>query len=248
MDGLEVLHARFVRHHFARHSHDAFAVVTIDAGASSYWYRGAEHVVSAGMVSLLNPGEVHTGRPVSPEGYAQRTVYLEPERLWGEVAPRYFKAPMTTDPRLRARLNALHDAVIAGDELELPAALDAVTEGLLAWHADATPPRPVGVEPAAVRRLRELIEDDPGANIHLQTMANAAGASCAYLSRAFRAAYGLPPHAYRLQVRLEAAKRRLGAGVPAAQLALELGFSSQSHFVTQFKRWTGVTPGAYGTA
>jgi AraC-like DNA-binding protein len=37
----------------------------------------------------------------------------------------------------------------------------------------------------------------------------------------------------------------LEAGVSSAQVALEVGFGSQSHFFTQFKRWTGVTPGRY---
>jgi AraC-like DNA-binding protein len=246
LGGLEVMHARFVRHEFAKHSHETFTVVLIDAGASKYWYRGAQHIVSAGMVSLLNPDEVHTGTPVTPDGYSQRSLYLEPERLWAGIEPRFFRDSLSNDANLYAQIGALHDAISRGDDLELPLRLSLVTEHLLRVM-DARAPQTMPVEVAAVRHLRELIEDDPSTNIRLETLATSLGSSCAHLSRLFTKAHGLPPHAYRLQLRLEKAKPKLLAGTSAAQVALELGFNSQSHFITQFKRWTGVTPSHYRT-
>jgi AraC-like DNA-binding protein len=244
LGGLEVMHASFVRHEFAKHSHETFTVVLIDDGASKYWYRGAQHIVSAGMVSLLNPNEVHTGTPVTPNGYSQRSLYLGPERLWAGIKPRFFRDSLSADANLYAQIGALHDAISRRDELELPTLLDGVTEHLLCLM-DARVPQTLPVEMTAVRHLRELIGDDPSANIRLEALAASLGSSCAHLSRAFTKAHGLPPHAYRLQLRLEQAKPKLLAGNSAAQVALELGFNSQSHFITQFKRWTGVTPGHY---
>jgi AraC-like DNA-binding protein len=259
LGGLEVMHASFVRHEFAKHSHETFTVVLIDDGASQYWYRGAEHVVGAGMVALLNPDEAHTGSPITPDGYSQRSLYLEPERVWAGLEPRFFRDSLSRDAGLFARIGALHDAISrqaisrqtisrqaisGGDDLELPMRLSVVTEHL-SRLMDARAPRLAPVEPEAVRRLRELIEDDPAGQIRLEALAASLGSSCAHLSRAFARAHGLPPHAYRLQVRLERAKPKLLVGTPAAQVALELGFNSQSHFATQFKRWTGVTPGRY---
>jgi AraC-like DNA-binding protein len=247
LGGLEVMHASFVRHEFAKHSHETFTVVLIDDGASRFWYRGAEHVIGAGMVALLNPGEAHTGSPITPEGYSQRSLYLEPEKFWHGLEPRFFRESLRNDANLFARISKFHDAIPRCDDLELPALLDGVTEHLLRL-TDARAPNRTPVEMIAVRRLRELIEDDPSANIRLSTLATSLGSSCAHLSRAFSRAHGLPPHAYRLQLRLEKAKPKLLAGDSAAQIALELGFNSQSHFVTQFKRWTGVTPSHYRRA
>jgi AraC-like DNA-binding protein len=246
LGGLEVMHASFVRHQFAKHSHETFTVVLIDDGASKYWYRGAEHVVGAGMVSLLNPDEVHTGTPVTPAGYSQRSLYLEPERLWAGLEPRFFRDSLSRDANLYARIGALHDAIPGQDDLELPLRLSLVTENLL-HIMDARAPQATPIESDAVRHLRELIEDDPAAQVQLEMLAASLGSSCAHLSRAFTRTHGLPPHAYRLQARLEQAKPKLLAGTSAAQVALELGFNSQSHFITQFKRWTGVTPGHYRT-
>jgi AraC-like DNA-binding protein len=241
LGGLEVMHASFVRHQFAKHSHETFTVVLIDDGASRFWYRGSEHIIGAGMIALLNPDEAHTGSPITPNGYSQRSLYLESNRF---LEPRFFRESLSTDANLFASISGFHDAISRRDELELPTLLDGVTEHLLRL-TDARAPQTAPVELAAVRHLRELIEDDPSANIRLETLAASLGSNCAHLSRAFTKAHGLPPHAYRLQLRLEKAKPKLLAGNSAAQVALELGFNSQSHFITQFKRWTGVTPSHY---
>jgi AraC-like DNA-binding protein len=241
LGGLEVMHASFVRHQFAKHSHETFTVVLIDDGASRFWYRGAEHIIGAGMVALLNPDEAHTGSPITPNGYSQRSLYLESNHFLG---PRFFRELLSRDTKLFASISEFHDAISRRDELELPVRFAHVTEHLLRL-TDARVPQTSPVEVSAVRHLRELIEDDPSANIRLETLATSLGSSCAHLSRAFTRTHGLPPHAYRLQLRLEQAKPKLLAGISAAQVALELGFNSQSHFITQFKRWTGVTPSHY---
>jgi AraC-like DNA-binding protein len=246
LGGLEVLRADFVRHSFPKHSHEAFTVVLIDRGASTYWYRGANRNTGVGEVSLLNPDEVHTGSPATLEGYAQRSLYLEPARFWNGSSPRFFRGSQVSDAHLRALVSALHDAIgLQADELELTERLSAVTEWLTHFHTDARPAKTTPLEPEIVRRLRELLEDDPASTVNLELLARQAGSSVAHLSRAFGRAHGLPPHAYRSQLRIERAKTRLLPGVSHADLALELGFSSQSHFVTQFKRFTGVTPGHY---
>jgi AraC-like DNA-binding protein len=249
LGGLEVMHASFVRHQFAKHSHETFTVVLIDDGASRFWYRGAEHIVGAGMVALLNPDEAHTGSPITPNGYSQRSLYLEPDHFLTNhfLGPRFFRELLSTNANLYATLNRFHNALSRRDDLELPTLLDAVTENL-SRLTDARAPQITPVEIGAVRQLRELIEDDPSANIRLEALAASLGSSCAHLSRAFTKAHGLPPHAYRLQLRLEKAKPKLLTGISAAQVALELGFNSQSHFITQFKRWTGVTPSHYRRA
>jgi AraC-like DNA-binding protein len=156
----------------------------------------------------------------------------------------HFSGHFSRDQKLFSSISEFHDAISRRDELELPTLLGGVTEHLLRL-TDARAPQTTQVEVGAVRHLRELIEDDPSANIRLETLATSLGSSCAHLSRAFTKAHGLPPHAYRLQLRLEQAKPKLLAGISAAQVALELGFNSQSHFITQFKRWTGVTPSHY---
>jgi AraC-like DNA-binding protein len=66
-----------------------------------------------------------------------------------------------------------------------------------------------------------------------------------HLLRVFRAAVGLPPHAYQIQLRVARAKELLRAGMPIAAVAVEVGFVDQSHLTRHFKRLVGVPPGRY---
>jgi len=63
--------------------------------------------------------------------------------------------------------------------------------------------------------------------------------------RRFRRLTGVSPRAYRIQVRLLDARRRLRRGQTPSDIAAELGFADQSHFGRQFKRAFGLTPGDF---
>jgi AraC-like DNA-binding protein len=84
-----------------------------------------------------------------------------------------------------------------------------------------------------------------GDRITLDEVARAVHASPFHLARVFRQRTGVPLHRYLMQLRLRAALERLadGAGDLTA-LALELGFSSHSHFTDSFRREFGCAPSA----
>jgi AraC family transcriptional regulator len=64
-------------------------------------------------------------------------------------------------------------------------------------------------------------------------------------SRAFRASRGCSIGDYLAQARIETAKRKLFTKQSITQIALDLGYSSQSSFSTAFKQRTGTTPGRF---
>jgi len=66
-------------------------------------------------------------------------------------------------------------------------------------------------------------------------------------SLAFRSAFGLPPHAWQVQVRLARARTLIRAGIPIAAVAAATGFADQSHLTRIFKRSYGYTPGVIVT-
>jgi AraC-like DNA-binding protein len=96
-----------------------------------------------------------------------------------------------------------------------------------------------------VRRAQDYIDARFVEGVRLDDLARHVALSPYYLLRVFRAEVGLPPHAYLDNVRIRHAERLILAGHPLAQVAAEVGFSSQSHLTRQFKRVLGVTPGQY---
>jgi AraC-like DNA-binding protein len=77
-------------------------------------------------------------------------------------------------------------------------------------------------------------------------IAHAVGSSPFHLSRLFRREVGVPIHRYLLQIRLRAALDRMADTDDAlSRLALDVGFSSHSHFTTAFRREFGRAPGRF---
>ena len=95
----------------------------------------------------------------------------------------------------------------------------------------------------AVEHARRLIADDPARNLSLRALARACDQSPFQLCRLFRARTGETITRYRHALRLSLALESLrDPAVDLAGLALDLGYSSHSHFTFAFRRHFGTTP------
>jgi AraC-like DNA-binding protein len=81
--------------------------------------------------------------------------------------------------------------------------------------------------------------------LKLQDISSAADLSVSYLIRAFKDEYGMTPHAYLTNCRVEFSRARLRKGVPIADVAFEAGFADQAHLQRTFKRVVAATPAQY---
>ena len=97
-------------------------------------------------------------------------------------------------------------------------------------------------------RVRDFISSNIEHNITLKELANEACLSPYHFARAFKAAVGVPPHRYIVDLKLNFAKRMItNSSTPFSQIALMTGFSNQAHFSRTFKQLTGLTPSEYRT-
>ena len=84
-----------------------------------------------------------------------------------------------------------------------------------------------------------------GENVLLDEVASAVNASPFNFARIFQQQTGLPLHRYLTRLRLRAALEHLPETDDITTLALDLGFSSHSHFTDVFRREFGKTPSEY---
>lgn len=103
----------------------------------------------------------------------------------------------------------------------------------------------VGNEHDAIQKARQYIQENYAEAILLNQLAAHVSLSPYYLLRAFRASVGMPPHAYLDTIRIRHAQQLIVAGRPLADVALDVGYNSQSHLTRRFKQIIGVTPGQY---
>ena len=97
-----------------------------------------------------------------------------------------------------------------------------------------------------LKRAIDCIEARLDETITLADLAAAAGLTRMHFAAQFRAATGLRPHEYLLRRRIERAQEMLVVTeMPLVEIALSVGFQTQSHFTTVFKRFTGRPPLAW---
>ena len=256
---VEAMHAHFTSHVYHRHSHESYSFGVTETGAQAFTCRHGRHVSARGMVMAFNPDDPHDGHAAVDDGFTYRMVHIGPEflaSLTGTPLP-LFRSPVIEDPVMAASVRRLHRALTGrAGELERYERL-AGTARLLVRHASGREPAWRGADRRVAdrrvaARIRELIQDsagDPGGGeLTADELAAAAGCSRYVAYRAFRQAYGLAPSDYQRELRVRTARRLLTAGVEPALAAAEAGFADQAHLTRWFRRYYGVTPGAYRAA
>jgi len=256
---VEAMHAHFTAHVYHRHSHESYSFGVTETGAQAFTCRHGRHVSASGMVMAFNPDDPHDGHAAGEGGFTYRMVHIWPEffaSLTGTPLP-LFRSPVIEDPVTAAAVGRLHLALVTpATELERYERL-AGTARLLVRHASGRGPARDGSAYPGRRvatRIRELIGDGTGdlsgggGELTAEDLAAAAGCSRYAAYRAFTQAYGLAPSDYQRQLRVRAARRLLCAGVTPARAAAEAGFADQAHLTRWFRRYYGVTPGAYRAA
>ncbi|NEQ33261.1 MAG: AraC family transcriptional regulator [Leptolyngbya sp. SIO4C5] len=253
--GMEVLKATYITHSFSRHSHEGYAIGVIESGVEAFAYRGSTHQAPAGALVVIHPGEVHTGYAGQEDGWRYRMIYPLVALMQQAAAALnlpatqvpFFAKPVICDRALVQQFRIFHHMLEQeADPLARESQWLWLASYMVQRYGDTRSPI------AKTRRDRPLAQQarayltdhylDP---VTLDQLAQTVNLPPLKLLRLFRREWGLPPHQYLIQVRVQQAKRLIATGVPLAVVAADTGFADQSHLTRHFKRWVGVTPGQY---
>jgi len=250
-----LLHAYYVQHAYPRHSHDYYVISLIEKGRQSFTHKGTRHLTPPGGVIFINPGEVHTGEAADGQGFELRSLYPSTslmETALSELTGHPQGLPFFKDVRVDQRwvtksVLSLHKTLLQGaSTLASESRLLLILAQLIKRFADTHPTeQPLGAERKAIQQVRHYIDEYYAEGITLNQLAQLVSLSPYYLLRVFHAEVGMPPYTYLESVRIRHAQKLIEAGWPLAQVASEIGFSSQSHMTHHFKKIIGVTPGQY---
>ena len=108
------------------------------------------------------------------------------------------------------------------------------------------PPTRGGLAVWQQRIVVGYIEEHLAEPISLAELAKLVRLSSYYFCRAFKQSFGIPPHRYHINRRIERAKALLANPAQSVtEIGLALGFSETSSFSVAFRRTTGITPTEY---
>ena len=252
---LELLSAGFGQRSLPRRILERVDISVIEHGSARLNYRGTTYVARPGDVVVINPGEAYSVQPADKNGWSFRAFYPTADDVRDAASDAVerrlpspaFSRPVIEDRYLGHLIRELHvrlenpHAVLARQSYALCAAAWLVTR----HAADSAPVKKLPKADAAVRRVRDYIHDNFSRNLSLDELARIAQLNPFHLIHLFSKQFGLPPHAYLTQVRVNRARSLLLLGRPIAEVAHATGFVDQSHFHRHFKRLTGLTPGQF---
>ncbi len=196
---------------YVKHSHETFSIGSVTGGESVYQNGRAHERVRAGTVVLMNPGDVHACNPLGGQPWSYRMFHVDSRWLGGLQgdpeqgggAPfQPYSAIASVSAGLYARLECLYalcvDPAVGALEKQ-GAALD-----FFAVMHDSLQPAPaVRQHPGhQVSRAAEYLRDNLTGAPTLGDICAAAGLSPSCLIRAFKARYGMTPHAYLVDCRI----------------------------------------------
>jgi AraC family transcriptional regulator len=218
-------------------------------------------VADPNVVTLYNQGQKYSRSSVSAEGdecdwfavdhgwLLDAVAHRDPEILRRPERP--FRFPFgPCDARTYLAQRLLFEKLQAGaggDGLAVEETvvwlLSAVLDRAYAFWGRAPHAAPFSDrQQDAADQVKSLLSERFAEPLRLLDIARQIGLSPFHLCRAFHAATGSTLHAYRDQMRLRRALDRLADGEELTGLALDLGYSSHSHFTAVFRRRFGVPP------
>jgi AraC-like DNA-binding protein len=239
---------------YARHSHETFSIGAVTGGRSVYVNRHAQEWIGAGAVVMMNPDDVHACNPVANERWSYLMLHVEVEWLTAlqhelgfneNRAFREFSQIMALDPVLFDGLNRLF-AILVDDDADTLRKESAVITFFTHVQQTLNPSLlPTHDTSRQLARAAEFIAENCTHSLRLEDVCRAAELSASHLIRAFKQRYGMTPHAYLINRRIQYSRAQLRRGRLIADVALDAGFADQAHLQRTFKRLVAATPGQY---
>ncbi|KVS41749.1 helix-turn-helix transcriptional regulator [Burkholderia ubonensis] len=241
---------------YAKHTHDTFSLGAVVGGTSTYVNGATNEHIGSGALVIIDPEQVHACNPYGRDAWAYRMVYVDVPwlaRLQHALGRdpntdfHGFSQTLSVRRDLFAQFGRFYRTLVAPG-VEPLGKESAAVEFFTRLHDaldPAAPRAPSAADNARLARAADYIDAHCRDAVTLDAICAAAELSPSYLIRAFNARYGMTPHAFLIDRRVQYGRAELRRGRPIADVALDAGFADQAHFQRAFRRIAAATPGQY---
>jgi AraC-like DNA-binding protein len=252
--GLTFMHGGPVGMHLPEHEHDEVQLEMHFSPASRP--NGQQLGMEPAFFNLLPSGKPHVGQwndntEVVVALISRRQLEGAADELLRHGRAESAEVICGVDPLFQSCSILLREEFLSGrikDRLLVEAAGTVLSAWLVRQWSHASSRRKISGRLSAqqLRKAMEMIEHCSNGDLSVSDLADALGMGTHQFTRHFSASVGSTPYQYIVRRRLERARTLLEkTSLPIADIALEVGFVSQSHLTETFRRHLHVTPGMH---
>lgn len=254
MPYVETRRSCFSRTCYKSHSHPTFSIGAIDEGNSVFQSSfGTAKKICVGTLVIVPAHIEHSCNPLPDQAWSYQMMHLDISWLnqwYAEFQKEGFDLNLPQHRPLIIKDESLYQAFSGMNKtLFDPQKLILQKEqSLIHCLTELLLPHFILEE---IQKTQYLYEDfldlihiikSSEQFISLEELAQQVGLSRYAIIRLFKANVGLTPHAFQINLKINQARAQLKKGISLVELAVNLGFSDQSHFHKAFKAHTGITP------
>ena len=249
---IEAYHFQGIMQKFPNHFHEYYVIGFIENGSRYLSCKNKEYTIEPGDLLVFNPGDNHTCEQIDDKTLDYRCINIQPEimrkatiEITGRDCLPYFTTQVVFHSELVSLLSELHLVIMQeGKDFRKEEIFFLLLKQLIEEYTDEmlSPNFEHNMETKAIC---EFLEKNYRNNITLNDLCNLTGLSKYHLLRSFTKQKGISPYSYLETIRIDKAKKLLEQGILPIDVALQTGFSDQSHFSNFFKKFIGLTPKQY---
>lgn len=243
---------------YGRHAHEEFSFGVTLSGRQDFFAAGENHKSHPGNVITFNPGEVHDGHSGGEDVLHYKMLYIHPEKLApmlesvGVKNGKHFRLQKETvqqDEIFRRHILHLSNLIenVSTLAMEYESALFefagylAKKQGIFIEQADSR-------QDVLLERARDYLHAHVVEEVSLDALSKEVHMSKFHFLRRFKDYFGMTPHQYWLNYRINRVRESLAIGMSLADVVYTFGFNDLSHLNRRFKPAFGMTPYQYQRA
>lgn len=235
-------------HSYRLHAHAQYSIGLVDEGETLFLHDDGPEALTAGSVVVIEPGHWHACNPETLQPWSYRMLFVQADGVHarlGVSALRFAKRALQAPEISRWAHTLCQPLSRSCTDAQLQQHTQSLVNFLHQLSSTATACEEAKQPPSPILPALQHLHNSPEDETSVQALALRCGMSPSRFIRRFRAATGVTPGAYRLNLRLNGVRHLLAQGLPLASAAHQMGFADQAHMQRAFKAHHALTPGNY---
>ena len=252
----ELNHSKEYFLNYSKHSHESFCISIIKEGKIQIKFHQKEmQYLENNQIVIYNPNEVHETSSLCKKNLDYYTLHVNIQ--WSKKIQEnyigkqdnfvYIEKNILNEGILYNKLLILFKDITLNKNKQSYKEVSEIIENILKKYSKNIIEENNKQEQILLIEVEKYILKNINNNLSLEDIALQVKYDQSYITRIFKQKFGLTPHAFIINKRVENARNELlnDKNISLAQLSSEVGFYDQSHFTKVFKRVFAITPNNY---